>query len=255
MKTIEVSIDVFARIWLLRAPGESNEDEILKRILDVAPNRTAQFLPRPVVQASAEGFFDSRHNVQFPEGFEIFRTYLGREFRALASSGSWVMSHDNTAHRSLNELSKAIGARTENAWKNWFFLDKEGFRKAVADLRNPAAVSIRSAQAPDEESWEIEDSESHTPNGASVPDLGDGTWRDDVKSALESLGGKSALHNIYRETEKLRRSVGRTVPRTLEAVIRRTLEDHSSDSHNYRGGLDLFCMPEGKGAGIWALRK
>jgi hypothetical protein len=139
---------VFARIWLLRAPGENNEDEILKRVLEVAPSKTAQSLPRPVVYPSAQGFFDSRHNVQFPEGFEIFRTYLGREFRALASSGSWVMSHDNSAHRSLNELSKAIGARTENAWRNWFYLDQDGIRKAVADLRNPATVSFRSAQAP-----------------------------------------------------------------------------------------------------------
>jgi hypothetical protein len=40
----------------------------------------------------------------------------------------------------------------------------------------------------------------------------------------------------------------------MEATVRRTLEDNCSDSDNFRG-VDIFCMPEGKGAGIWALRK
>jgi hypothetical protein len=79
-------------------------------------------------------------------------------------------------------------------------------------------------------------------------------WVDDVVMALKSLGGQARLHRIYYQVEKQRRSAGRSVPRSLDATIRRTLEDFSSDSANFRGE-DLFEMPEGPGAGLWALRK
>lgn len=78
-------------------------------------------------------------------------------------------------------------------------------------------------------------------------------WVDDVRSALSSLGGKANLHDLYNEVARIRRRGGRTIPRTLEAIVRRTLEDFSMDSANFRG-IDLFCMPEGRGEGIWALR-
>jgi negative regulator of replication initiation len=80
------------------------------------------------------------------------------------------------------------------------------------------------------------------------------TWAHDLVSVLKVMGGKARLDRIYDEVEKLRRAHGRSVPRTLEATVRRTLENHSSHSANYLGGVDLFCMPEGKGAGVWALR-
>src|SRR3989338_7614904 len=70
----------------------------------------------------------------------------------------------------------------------------------------------------------------------------------------EAAGANQLSHSIYREVECIRREAGRSIPKTLEAVIRRTLEDHSSDSANYRG-VDLFGLPEGHGKGIWALRK
>ncbi len=79
-------------------------------------------------------------------------------------------------------------------------------------------------------------------------------WCDDVRDALETLGGESSLGAIYKEVERIRRNAGRSVPPSIEATIRRTLEDFSSDSENFRGE-DWFEMPEGKGSGVWALRK
>lgn len=80
------------------------------------------------------------------------------------------------------------------------------------------------------------------------------TWATDLAEVLEALGGRARLQQIYDEVEKLRRREGRSVPTQLGATVRRTLENHSSDSHNYTGGADLFSMPDGKGAGVWALR-
>ncbi|WP_171240243.1 hypothetical protein [Ruegeria sp. HKCCA5491] len=80
--------------------------------------------------------------------------------------------------------------------------------------------------------------------------LGKIRWVDDVFEAIRRLGGTATLHSIYREVENIRQNAGRSVPKTLDATIRRTLEDHSSDSANYRG-TDLFANV---GRGEWAIR-
>lgn len=75
-------------------------------------------------------------------------------------------------------------------------------------------------------------------------------WVDDIVTALKRLGGEASLDEIYRTTKAIRQGAGRSLPPTFEAVIRRTLEDHSSDSANYRAE-DLFRLA---GRGMWALR-
>jgi hypothetical protein len=80
------------------------------------------------------------------------------------------------------------------------------------------------------------------------------TWATDLAEVLEELGGKAPLQDIYEAVRKKRTTAGRSIPPSLTATVRRTLENHSSDSHNYTGGADLFAMAEGKGAGIWSLR-
>jgi hypothetical protein len=181
----------------------------------------------------------------FREGFPIFRTYLGQTFRAHASAGAWVLEPDGQRFSSLNELSKAIGAKTENAWVNWFFVDDAGTRRPVGDLRDPSTVASRSKGNLSFDNLHV---------GTFIPESReDATWRDDVRDALTSLGGRASLQSIYRAVRDIRRSAGRSLPQSLEATVRRTLEDHSSDSANFRGA-DLFHMPEGKGAGVWSLR-
>lgn len=81
-------------------------------------------------------------------------------------------------------------------------------------------------------------------------EMGKIRWVDDVRAALHALGGRASLHAIYKAVGARRRDGNRSVPKTLEATIRRTLEDHSSDSANFRGA-DLFANI---GRGEWALR-
>ena len=87
-----------------------------------------------------------------------------------------------------------------------------------------------------------------------IPRTGKITWIDDVALALHQIGGRGHLADIYASVRKLRSRGGRTLPPSTDAVIRKTLEENSSDSDAYRGGLDLFSLPEEKGRGIWALR-
>lgn len=75
-------------------------------------------------------------------------------------------------------------------------------------------------------------------------------WRDDVVAALEDIGGKGTLSEIYDAVRKRRQT---KLPKTWEAVVRRELEYNSSDSESFQGRFDLFSS-DGIGTGIWSLR-
>jgi hypothetical protein len=219
MKQIQITTDVFARIWSLRRDGEETENEILARVLS-----------DPVIgQGWADvGFAEHRYGVVLPNGFRIFRVSKGRRYDAAASGGVWHLDGEVRSFRSLNELSRAIGAGAENAWLNWFYLDEDGHRHPLGNLRKNEMV--RSRQGPN------------------------ANWVDDVVEALEQLGGRAPLSRIYEQAKRIRRAAGKTVPRTLDAIVRRTLEECCSETESYKERANLFAMPEGKGAGIWALR-
>ena len=76
-------------------------------------------------------------------------------------------------------------------------------------------------------------------------------WIDDVKFAFEELGGRAFLDQIYLQVREQRRMAGRSLPRSLEAIVRRSIEEQSSDSEAFKGNEDLF---EHISRGEWALR-
>jgi len=136
MRSIQISTDVFAAIWAARRNGEDSEDAILRRLLGLASSAG-----RSDVRI---GFRDSRYNVEVPEGFEVFRTYKGQEYRAIATNGSWRLTNSGKTYPTLNELSVGIGAATENAWQNWLYLDDQGRRQSIDALREKRLISRRS---------------------------------------------------------------------------------------------------------------
>lgn len=242
MKEIQVSTDVFALIWSLRISGEENEDDILRRVLSRENNKS----PESKQQKSNDrhGLVDRRFGVQFSEGFQIHRTYLGTEYQAIVVGGQWQISGLNGRYSTLNELSRAIGTKTENAWVNWFFIDASGQRQPVSVLRDPNTVTTRNQKKANPQRSNDDMMET------------DARWCDDVRSALNELGGSAHLSKIYEKVEEIRQGAGRSTPKSLEEVVRKELEMRSSDSEVYDEvrGEDWFCLPEGKGVGIWALR-
>lgn len=80
-------------------------------------------------------------------------------------------------------------------------------------------------------------------------------WRDDVRQALEALGGVAPLRDIYAEVRKQRLLAGRSLPLNTDAIIRRELEYNSSDATAFTGSRDWFQAVEGIGGGKWALRE
>jgi hypothetical protein len=149
MRMIPVSTDVFAAIWKEQKPGEDSEDTILRRMLNIPPLQTPHppnpgpNLP-PVV-----GFVDGRSGVSFPAGFEIFRAYHGREYRARAFEGAWLRSDNGSRYKSINQLSLSLGV-TENAWDAWYYIDEsDGERKPIGRLRSSDRVHHRLARSTD----------------------------------------------------------------------------------------------------------
>lgn len=80
-------------------------------------------------------------------------------------------------------------------------------------------------------------------------------WVDVLVWALQKLGGRAPLAHIYAKCKVGRELMGKKITPNHDAAARERLESYCSESRNYKGIADLFFMPEGKGAGIWALRE
>ena len=153
MRTIEVSTDVFARIWALREAGEESEDAILRRLLQSQPRH--ELLPQPptpaatVDEPASTGFRDRRHDVNFPEGFEIYRYYKGARYQAVASGERWLLENNGQPYESLAKLSRAVGSWPENSWANWLYRDRDGRERPISEMRDPYKISRRGQRAAD----------------------------------------------------------------------------------------------------------
>jgi hypothetical protein len=145
-------------------------------------------------------------------------------------------SENDILRRILNEYEEQ--ARPEESERNSHAMEEA----KTSDLESSTSSLTRRGAEDEEET-------------NAMPELGKIRWVDDVVTALRKLGGEASLHQIYQTVERLRKSAGRSCPKTLEATVRRTLENHSSDSGNWLERADIFQMPYGKHKGVWALRK
>ena len=158
MRTISISTDVFAAIWAARKEGEESEDVILSRLL-VGPTTTnsnfAQLSIVPpqskplVTTESISGYFEPKYNVKFAEGEEIFRTYKGKEYRARATRGAWLLINDKKLYPSLHKLSWSVVGGHENAWHNWKYKFGDGRAMFIHSLRPDDKVQRRNNNVPE----------------------------------------------------------------------------------------------------------
>jgi hypothetical protein len=143
MRTIQISIDVFAAIWRMRKEDEPTEDAVLRRVLALPKTSTGAERDLSV----QVGFHDPRYGVQLPPDFRIFRTYHGKDYSAQAVQGFWVLNTNRKGYGSLNELNSALGIEHENAWAAWFYRDENGRRRPASDLREPSKIVRRGRKA------------------------------------------------------------------------------------------------------------
>ena len=75
------------------------------------------------------------------------------------------------------------------------------------------------------------------------------SWVDYCKEALENLGGRARLKEMYEEVRRLKDNAGEEIISNLDAAVRNTLEKNSRGK-----GQDIF-EPEEVGSGFWRLKK
>lgn len=75
-----------------------------------------------------------------------------------------------------------------------------------------------------------------------------GDWKSFVLQALWKLGGSAHLSEIYEYVENIS---DESLPESWQAIIRKTLQQYSSDTESYIGKEDLFAS---YGAGVWSIR-
>ncbi len=131
-RTITVSTSVFAAIWANRRDGEETEDTILGRLLGCGDGARSN-------QADGvddSGVLDSRNDVHFPEGFELFRNYKRKEYKAIAHSGVWIREDTGERFPTLNQLNESIVSGNENVWNgNWKYRTPDGTFRSIDTLR------------------------------------------------------------------------------------------------------------------------
>lgn len=76
------------------------------------------------------------------------------------------------------------------------------------------------------------------------------TWLESIIQAFKNLGGEAKYDELYPEIKKIRLLNGINLTSQWKASVRRTIEDHSSDSNNFRSD-DVFRK---LGYGYWGLR-
>ena len=131
-RTITLSTAVFAAIWAERRDGEETEDAILRRLLGCGAGTEANGS-----HGEREGgVYDTRNGVHFPEGFEIFRNYKRREYKATARRGVWVREDTGKQFPTLNQLNESIASGNENVWNgSWKYRTPDGSFRSIDSLR------------------------------------------------------------------------------------------------------------------------
>jgi len=79
-------------------------------------------------------------------------------------------------------------------------------------------------------------------------------WIDDVLEAFRRHGGEADLASIYSAVSDIRKGRGEKQIKTLDATVRRAIEEHSSDSDNFgrnASAPDYFTKVD---RGRWRLR-
>lgn len=138
MKTIQLSPDLFAKLWALRQEGEADEEAILSRLLTEREGGT---------KPGGGGLHEPAYGLRFKEGFEISKDYLGVLYTAQVQHGHWKLANNGKMFRSLNAMTDSLTKSKTNAWAFWEYRDGQGKRRKLASLRPVDKIRRRTRQS------------------------------------------------------------------------------------------------------------
>ncbi|MDF0728439.1 hypothetical protein PY093_17515 [Cytobacillus sp. S13-E01] len=83
-------------------------------------------------------------------------------------------------------------------------------------------------------------------------------WLEEILSSLQELGGVASLNDIYIKVQK-RNKINLELYIDWKSQIRKHIYLHSSDCKIFKGNAgdesDIFYAKNGKGKGVWGVRK
>ncbi|MED2971805.1 hypothetical protein P4361_05885 [Fictibacillus sp. B-59209] len=79
-------------------------------------------------------------------------------------------------------------------------------------------------------------------------------WVEEIIEVLKNLGESATLNEIYSLIEKREKLPLKNYV-DWKSVVRKNIYKYSSECDIYSGVMDIFYSVDGKGKGIWGLRK
>jgi hypothetical protein len=252
MPVIRISDQTWERLKGYARPLEDSAEDVVRRALDALDERRGV----PPKGLSADINREPAKDRRKPHGEKLPQ----KQFRDPLLSLLYEKGGRASTGEIREGLEPRIAARlTKPDYEKVSSGDPRWWNAACWERNELVKEGLLRADSP-RGIWELSDRglELAKIGGRRDPDRMDssaGTWRDDLVSALKSVdeGGGARLEKIYEAVKKIRQAAGRSVPPSLKATVRRTLEDNCANSDNFRG-VDVFIMPNGKGAGVWGLR-
>ena len=112
MTTIEVDFDVFKELTNRRTCESDTYNDVLRRVLKLAPEAARQRAGIAATGAIFKGAF-------FPDGTQFRGTYKGRTYTAEIKGGAWIDS-DGTTRTSPSEAAVKVTKKNWNGWLFWY---------------------------------------------------------------------------------------------------------------------------------------
>lgn len=250
MPVIRISDETWERLKAYARPLEDSAEDVVRLGLDALDEKHGRSTRAPRLQPAAKASIPRQRSNGEKLPQKEFRSPLLDVLREKGGRASVKEIRELLEPRMAPRLSGADYDQVSSGDPRWWNavcwerndLVKEGLLRGDSE-RGVWELSARGRDSAD--------SGSH----GTGPEASGGTWRDDITAAFDSIdtGHGAPLQKIYDTVRKIRRAAGRSVPESLEATVRRTLEDNCAESDKFRG-IDVFYMPKGKGAGVWGLR-
>lgn len=265
MRTIDIDDDVYAYLAKQAIPFEESPNLTLRRLFGLKPierlniQELSTFLLHP--DSSIKARAQKRRKTELGELVRGGLLSEGQEVHCQDFKGERLPDATATVLRSQLSYRGQTYSMSELARR---LLVRSGFTSTA--VRGPRHWRIDSGESI-ADLWErhvgddgLTNLEREVPAGnrhetglmAANKGEHDMRWLDWIVTALSNLGGNASYFNLYKEIARIRPG---PLPDSWKAIIRRTIETHSSDSHNFTpGNDDLFFSVSGIGRGEWGLR-
>jgi hypothetical protein len=230
MPVIRISDATWERLKVYARPLEDSAEDVVRLALDALDQQHGRSTKptRPKSDAKAPAPRQRSGGEKLPQ--KEFRAPLLDVLREKGGKASVKEIRESLEPRMAPRLSRADYEQVSSGDPRWW--------NAVCWERNDLVKEGVLRGDSERGVWELSARGREVASAGGTPsnntETSGGTWRDDISAALDTIdeGHGAPLQKIYDSVRKIRRAADRSVPESLEATVRRTLEDNCAESEN-----------------------